>query len=138
MLPQFPKILPNDIINKIIEYSGEKKEIKKYFMKNIGSHIDKSLKYIENECEFCYIEKLKSGDNICCDLCYENFNIKMLKKKWFSATCIINSRSRIIGELYNAIDDLDRFMLIMSQSDWSSNHPLSWLNYELKRTVIEL
>jgi hypothetical protein len=130
--------MPNEIIEKIMEYKGEKEEIKKYFIEEIGSKIDKSLIYIENECEFCYIEKLKSGDIAYCDICYQGLNIEKAKKKWFSATCIINSKSRIIGELYNAIYDLEKFMFIMRQTDWYSNHPLSWLHYELKRTIIKI
>jgi len=127
--------MPSEIKEHIMEFAGEKQQIKNHFLANIAHKIDPSLVWVSNQCEFCYIEILKTRKWVNCDACYQGLKVGHTKKKWFSATSLIAGQASCIGELYYALGDMHRFLFIMSLTDWTSNHPLSWLHYDLCRAV---
>jgi hypothetical protein len=119
-----------------MEFAGEKQKIKDYFLDNIASYIDPSLIFVENKCEFCYISILQSRNlNNFCMSCHYGENIILTNKKRFSVTTLIAGSDDRLGQLYYALSDIYRFFDIMSRTDYYSVHPLTWLHYELLRTV---
>ena len=52
-----------------------------------------------------------------------------------SVTTLLAEKQKRISTLYYALNDTKRFLDILSESDWSSNHPLSWLHYDLLRKI---
>lgn len=127
--------MPTEIKELIMEFTGEKQKIKKYFLDNIANFIDPSLLYLENNCEFCYITILKTTNEDICDSCHYGSNEGITNKKIFSATTLITGSVSTLGKLYYALDDIHRFLFLMSLTDYYSTHPLTWVHYELFRSI---
>lgn len=128
--------MPTEIKELIMEFAGEKQQIKNYFLNNIANFIDPSLIYVDNKCQFCYIIMLKFTNwNYLCESCHYGSNIGITKKKWFSVTSLITIRLYKLGKLYYAIDDIHRFLFLMSITNYYSFHPLACLHSDLLRTV---
>lgn len=123
--------MPTEIKELIMEYTGEKQKIKKYFIDNIANYIDPSLIYLENNCEFCYITILKTTNEDICDSCHYGSNEGITNKQIFSATTLITGNVSTLGKLYYVLDDIHRFLFLMSLTDYYTFHPLSRLHCEL-------
>ena len=130
--------LPSELKEYIMEFAGEKQKIKQYFMNYIAYYIDISLIYIPNGCEFCYIEILKKRRIVSCCACNKKVHNIKSKKKWFSANILLSGTQERISKLYYALNDTNRFLALLSESSWSSNHPLFWLHYELLHKIRQI
>lgn len=127
--------IPAEIKECIIDFVGEKQQIKKYFMNYIACYIDITLRLVPHGCEFCYIDILKKRKIVFCYACHQKIPIEKSKKKIFSATTLLTGKQERIYTLYYALNDTNRFLDLLAESNWSSNHPLSWLHYELLHKI---
>lgn len=130
--------LPVDIQEIIFDYSDYKNRIKTYFKEHIASNIDKTIIKINYDCELCYIHKLttKNHSQICL---LHNLGINNRKKdKYYSLHYLPNSGFKhSYGRLFLAIDDIERFQMIIADTGFYKDHHLSDINIEIRNLNIQ-
>lgn len=125
--------LPHDILDKIFEFSDYKSDIKKYFKQNIAPKIDITLRKISNNCELCYIQQFKNkkNNNYKC-LVHSIIGDKIDEIKYFSLYNLPNGKTKnTLGRLFLAINNIEYFLNILSNTTGTNRHKLSEINYEL-------
>ena len=121
--------LPNDAKEIILDFIDYKKNIKTYFKDNIATKIDKTLTKINNSCELCYIQKFKKTNDIC--LMHLLIGNKITEDKYYSLHNLPNGAIKnTFGRLFLAIDNINLFLDIIDNTDYSQVHKLSDLNNE--------
>ena len=124
-------IIPSEIKEIIFDFTDEKQRLKNYFMNYIACYIDISLLLIPNGCEFCYIDILKKRRFCLCYSCFHKIPIKYSTKKWFSITTLFYGKHHRITKLFYALNNINKLLDLLYESNWSSIHPLAWLNYHI-------
>lgn len=125
--------LPSDIIDKIFELSGYKIDIQKYFKENIATKIDITIKQMPNGCELCYINNFKKGNKKCLrHSMMENSSSEINKKKYLSLYNLPNGKfNNTLGRLFLAIDDIQYFIQILSNTNKFGRNKLGEIHNEL-------
>jgi hypothetical protein len=130
--------LPNDIQDYILYLSNYKKDIKTYFTENIITKIDPTFKKINNNCELCYIQYFKG--NIKCECFIHSIIPKSdeINHKYFSLYNLPNRKTKnSLGILFSAINDINRFQLIISETSFCYAHKLYGINYEIEKKFLD-
>ena len=125
--------LPIDILDNIFEFTDYKSDIQKYFKQNIAPKIDISLKEISNNCELCYIKQFKNkkNNNYKC-LVHSIIGDQKNKKCYFSLYNLPNGKTnKTLGRLFLAINNIEYFINILSNTTGDNRHKLSEIHNEL-------
>ena len=126
--------LPDNAIELIYQYSGEKKEIQKYFQSNVLTKIDPSLYKLDYNCFACYYRKKLLNneliDNL--DVCiFGNHTIK--HEKWFTCHSLpINNPKGDLLKLYNILNNNTKLFMLIYQNQLSRNRLLTDFYYYIQ------
>ena len=134
--------LPESIKEIIYEFSDERGDIKKKFMKKIAPKIDRSLILIPNGCYMCYMASLKEDKYI---LCQEHSDIEFAKipnvdnrPQYFSVYSLLyytknNIFLRDLEMLYRVLNYNNEYYINAIYKSWFyETHKKSVMNEELK------
>jgi hypothetical protein len=65
--------LPSEIMGEIYEMSDYKNDLKKYFQRNVLTHVDPTLCFLSNKhCNYCFVREceIKNGQKSFSDVCF--------------------------------------------------------------------